>query len=69
MAPSAPELVLEPQEEWEGASEPLEPSARGAVIGPARQLRDPAIFEEGGRTFLLYAAAGEYGLAIAELVD
>jgi hypothetical protein len=67
--PSAPETVLEPEEEWEGANEPLEPSARGAVIGPARQLRDPAIFEEDGRTFLLYAAAGEYGLAIAEIVE
>ena len=27
------------------------------------------IFVEGGRTFLLYAAAGEYGLAIAEVSD
>jgi hypothetical protein len=65
--PTAPEVVLEPELEWEGVNEPLEPSARGAVIGPARQLRDPAIFEENGRTFLLYAAAGEYGIAIAEV--
>ena len=65
--PSAPELALAPEEEWEGVREPLEPSARGAVIGPARQLRDPAIFAEDGRTYLLYAAAGEYRLAIAEI--
>jgi hypothetical protein len=31
------------------------------------QLRDPAIFEEDGRTYLLYAVAGESGIAIAEL--
>jgi hypothetical protein len=30
-------------------------------------LRDPAIFEEHGRTWLLYAIAGESGLALAEL--
>jgi hypothetical protein len=31
------------------------------------QLRDPAIFEEDGRVFLLYAVAGEAGIAIAEV--
>jgi hypothetical protein len=29
------------------------------------QLRDPAVYEESGRTFLLYAVAGESGIAIA----
>jgi hypothetical protein len=32
-----------------------------------RQLRDPAIFREDGRTYLIYSVAGESGLAIAEL--
>ena len=31
------------------------------------QLRDPAIFEDDGRIFLLYAVAGEAGIAIAEV--
>jgi hypothetical protein len=31
------------------------------------QLRDPAVFDENGRTFLLYAVAGESGIAIAEV--
>ena len=35
---------------------------------PANQLRDPAIFQESGHTFLLYAVGGESGIAIAELV-
>ncbi|HZU77993.1 MAG TPA: hypothetical protein VFA70_14595, partial [Dehalococcoidia bacterium] len=66
---SEPEEVLAPELEWEGAHEPLEPSARGAVIGPAHQLRDPAVFREDGRAYLLYAAAGEYGIGIAELFE
>jgi len=31
------------------------------------QLRDPAIFEENNRIFLLYAIAGEQGIGIGEL--
>jgi hypothetical protein len=34
---------------------------------PVNQLRDPAIFEEDGRIYLLYAIAGEQGIAIGEL--
>lgn len=66
---SEPEEVLAPELDYEGAGLPLEPSCRGAVQGPARQLRDPCIFREDGRTYLLYAVAGEYGIAIARLTD
>ena len=31
------------------------------------QLRDPAVYVEDGRTYLLYAVAGESGIAIAEV--
>ena len=63
-----PELeVLEPAEPWEGAGLPAEPSVRGGEDEPVRQLRDPAIFTEDGRTYLLYSVAGESGIAIAEL--
>lgn len=62
-----PVVVLEPEREWEGASLPREPSVRGPAPGPVRQLRDPAIFEDEGRTYLLYSVAGESGIAIAEL--
>ena len=61
--------VLRPQEAWEGADVPAEPSWRGAINRRVNQLRDPAVFEEDGRTWLLYAVAGEAGIAIAELVD
>ena len=32
-------------------------------------LRDPAVFVEAGRVFLLYSVAGEAGIAIAECVN
>jgi hypothetical protein len=62
-----PVEVLRPEREWEGADEPLEPSIRSTAYGHVNQLRDPAIFEENGRVFLLYAVAGEAGIAIAEV--
>ena len=64
-----PEVVLEPETEYEGADLPLEQSRRGAANTRVRQLRDPAIYQEAGRTHLLYAVAGESGIAIAELFD
>ena len=59
--------IMRPDRPWEGANQPLEPSLRSVAYGPVNQLRDPAIFEEDGRVFLLYAVAGERGIAIAEL--
>lgn len=59
--------VLRPEEEWEGGTLPAERSWRGAVNIPVRQLRDPCVFEENGRAWLLYAVGGEAGIAIAEL--
>lgn len=59
--------VLRPERPWEGADAPIEPSIRSVAYGHVNQLRDPAIYEEAGRTFLLYAVAGESGSAIAAL--
>ncbi len=39
----------------------------GALEGPVHALRDPAVYEESGKTYLLYAVAGESGIAIARL--
>ena len=64
---SKPAEVLRPERPWEGADLPVEPSIRGAAEGPVRQLRDPALFEDGGRTFLFYAVAGESGIGVAEI--
>jgi len=65
--PGPPAEVLRPETEWEGASLPETPSHRGAINVDVKQIRDPAIFEEDGRTYLLYAVKGEAGIAIAEL--
>jgi hypothetical protein len=59
--------VLRPERPWEGADAPLVPSVRSVAYGHVNQLRDPAIFVEGDRTYLLYAVAGESGIAIAEV--
>ena len=63
-----PEPILEPERNWEGADEPVVPSTAGGVDEPVNQLRDPALYEEGDRTYLLYSVAGESGIAIAELL-
>ena len=62
-----PVEVLRPERPWEGADLPVEPSRGGAIDVPVNQLRDPAIFEEDGRVFLLYAVAGERGIGLAEV--
>ena len=57
-----------PSARWEGADAPLVRSVRSTAYGQVNQLRDPAIFEEDGRVYLLYAVAGESGIAIAEIL-
>jgi hypothetical protein len=59
--------VLRPERDWEGATAPLEPSIRSTAYGKVNQLRDPAIYVEDGRVFLLYAVAGESGIGLAEV--
>jgi hypothetical protein len=66
---SEPVTILEPETAYEGADLPLVPSERGWAPQPVRQLRDPGIYCEGGRTYLLYSVAGERGIAIAQIVD
>ncbi len=59
--------VLRPELPWEGSEIPVRPSIRGEITEPVHELRDPAIFEENGKTYLLYSCAGEQAIAIAEL--
>ena len=60
-------IVLEPEHPWEGAGMSIEPSVRGEINRLVRQLRDPCVYEEGARTYLLYCGGGESGIGIAEL--
>ena len=64
-----PDFVLGPQEDWEGARLPVTASRAGAARGPENAVRDPAIFIEEDRVYLLYSVAGESGIAIAEVRD
>ena len=64
---SAGTEIIRPEYDWEGADLPIEPSVRSAVNSPVNQLRDPAVFQEDGHTYLVYAVAGESGIAIAEI--
>jgi hypothetical protein len=64
---SSPVEVMRPEYPWEGADLPAGPSFRSSIDFPVNQLRDPAVFQEGGRTFLLYASAGESGIGIAKI--
>jgi hypothetical protein len=62
-----PVTVLEPELDCEGADLPVETSVKGWAPNRVRQLRDPAVFRENGRDYLLYSVAGEHGIAIAEI--
>lgn len=59
--------LLRPREPWEGATLPCLPSQRGIAREQLHQLRDPCIYEEHGHSWMLYAVAGESGLAIARV--
>ena len=59
--------VLRPERPWEGAGAPRIPSVRSTAYGQVNQLRDPAIYLEDGKIYILYAVAGESGIAIAQV--
>lgn len=63
----AVEQVLTPEAAYECPGLPNEPSAVGEIDRPARQLRDPVVFREDGRTYLFYTFCGEQGVAGAEV--
>lgn len=63
-----PQTVIKPEKDYEGVNEPVEESRFGATYDFVHQLRDPAIYEEDGRLFLLYSTAGERAIAITELI-
>lgn len=64
---SAPVTVISPEKDYEGGNLLLEVSKMDLAPGRVRELRDPAIFREGAKTYLLYTIAGENGIAIADL--
>lgn len=61
------QVVHAPLRQWEGACELAMPSNWGGIMHPVRQLRDPAIYSEGNKLWLLFSIAGEQGLGIGSL--
>jgi len=59
--------VLRPETAYECVHLPVLPSEGGDIAVPARQIRDPFVFQEDGRTVLYYAACGEQAIAGASL--
>ena len=59
--------VRRPERPWEGGGLPIEPSLYGGVHEPVNQLRDPAVFVEDEQLYLLYAVAGEQGVAMGRV--
>lgn len=59
--------LLRPELHWEGADLPVRPSEVGTAAPKENALRDPCLFEEDGRLFLIYAGAGEAALGLAEI--
>ena len=63
---SKPIEVLKPEKVWEGAFLPNYKSVESAINIPVNQLRDPAIFSEDDKNYLLYSLRGENGIGIVE---
>lgn len=63
---SPPVEILRPETGYEGIEFPIKPSKKGGGIN-RQELRDPYIFHDEDRSYLIYSVAGEMGLAIAEI--
>ena len=64
---SEPVEVLSPEASYECADLPDAPSSGGDIDEPARQVRDPFVFEDDGQVYLFYTTCGEQGIAGATL--
>ena len=64
---SDPVEILRPAAAYECVNLPDAPSEAGDIAVPARQIRDPFVFEEVNRAYLFYAICGEQGIAAAEI--
>jgi hypothetical protein len=64
---SKPLTIVSPTTDYEGGQLPIVPSKPGLYYGKTRELRDPYVFEDKGKLYLVYSVAGENGLAIGEL--
>jgi len=64
---SQPIEVFAPRDRYECPDLPVTPSKPGESEGPENALRDPALFEEGGKVTLFYSVCGEQGIGAADV--
>jgi hypothetical protein len=62
-----PKEILRPEAEYEGADLQLKRSKSGRSKKRENALRDPAIFLDGRKAWLLYSVAGESGIALGQI--
>jgi len=60
--------LLSPNEAWEGFGKVPVKSAEGSARGWIPELRDPCLFYDEGRLWLLYSGGGERGIGVAEMI-
>ena len=69
--PLSTQRVLQPRTEYEGALLPVMKSMPGSSTlrygGPVNELRDPYVYKEDDKLYLLYSIAGECGIGLAQL--
>ena len=61
--------VIAPKEKYDCVDLPKVASKAGESEGPENALRDPFVFEEGGKSILFYSYCGEQGLAAADVTS
>ena len=60
--------LLTPDVTWEGLGTDPVKSAEGSARGWIPELRDPCLFNDKGRLWLLYSGGGERGVGVAEII-
>jgi len=62
--------ILAPEPAWEGGNNPdLGPSQNGSASDGEHAMRDPYLFADNGRLFLLYSGGGEDAIGLAQLTE
>ena len=67
------EKILSPKKNYEGGNLPLIKSMPGSSTlrygGPVNELRDPCIYKEDNKLYMLYSLAGECGIGLSQLYN
>tara|TARA_R110001592_G_scaffold362966_1_gene679064 strand:+ start:864 stop:2381 length:1518 start_codon:yes stop_codon:yes gene_type:complete len=67
------EKVLSPKKNYEGGELPLIKSMPGSSTlrygGPVNELRDPCIYKEDNKLYMLYSLAGECGIGLSQIYN